>query len=222
MTERTRHRLAAILAADIVGYSRMVAADEASTLAAMHTLRSELWEPLTETHGGRLVGTAGDSRLVEFPSAIAAVECAVATQQAMAERNADLPEDRRVRLRIGVNLGDVAVDGDDILGNGVNVAARLETEAKPNGICISDDVIRQIRGRLDLECQSAFNSDPLSACKIDPPPCFDGGCPGSPREGPARLRVALCVTRSEAAWEGPVGPPGQPGRRRNVGIRWGS
>ncbi len=71
-------------------------------------------------------------------------------------------------------------------------------------------------------CQSAFNSDPLSACKIDPPPCFDGGCPGSPREGPARLRVALCVTRSEAAWEGPVGPPGQPGRRRNVGIRWGS
>ena len=150
MTSGTQHRLAAILAADIVGYSRLVAADEAGTLDAMRTLRAELWDPVTEAHGGRLVGTAGDSRLVEFSSTVAAVECAVAIQRAMVDRNADVPEDRRIRLRIGVNLGDVVVDGDDILGDGVNVAARLEAEAAPEGICVSDDVMRQVRGRLDL------------------------------------------------------------------------
>ncbi len=153
------HRLAAILAADIVGYSRMVAADEAGTLAAMHAHRSEVWDPVTEAHGGRLVGTAGDSRLVEFPSAVAAVECAVAIQRAMVERNADVPEAARIRLRIGVNLGDVAVDGDDILGDGVNIAARLEGEAAPDGVCVSDDVMRQVRGRLDLVFRDGGESE---------------------------------------------------------------
>ena len=108
MTNASRHRLAAILAADFVGYSRLISADEAGTLAAMRTLRAELWDTTTETFGGCLVGTAGDSRLVEFPSAVAAVECAAVIQRAMLERNADVPEDRRIRLRIGVNLGEVS------------------------------------------------------------------------------------------------------------------
>ncbi len=150
MTNASRHRLAAILAADVVGYSRLISADEAATLAAMRAHRAELWDPTTEAFGGRLVGTAGDSRLVEFPSAVAAVECAAVIQRAMLERNAAVPEDRRIRLRIGVNLGEVVVDGEDIHGDGVNVAARLEGEAEADGICISDDVMRQVRGRLDL------------------------------------------------------------------------
>ena len=159
MTEGTHHRLAAIVAADIVGYSLLVGTDEAGTLAAMRALRAELWDPMTEAYGGRLVGTAGDSRLVEFPSTVAAVECSVAIQRAMVERNAEVPEERRIRLRIGVNLGDVVVDGDDILGDGVNVAARLEGEAGPDGICVSDDVMRQVRGRLNLEFQDGGERD---------------------------------------------------------------
>ncbi len=151
MNGRTQHRLAAILAADVVGYSRLISADESGTLTAMRVHRSELWDPTTEAFGGRLVGTAGDSRLVEFPSAVAAVECAVAIQRAMIARNAPVPEDARIHVRIGINLGDVVVDGDDIHGDGVNIAARLEGEAEPDGICVSDDVIRQVRGRLDLD-----------------------------------------------------------------------
>ncbi len=106
----------------------------------------------------------------------------------------------------------------------VAVDETYQPDSRPRRIQMaeSNKQMYEEKARNAEACQSAFNSDPLSACKIDPPPCFDGGCPGSPREGPARLRVALCVTRSEAAWEGPVGPPGQPGRRRNVGIRWGS
>ena len=138
------------MAADVAGYSRLISADEAATLAAMRSHREELWDPLTETHGGRLVGTAGDSLLVEFPSAVAAISCAVAIQRAMADRNHAIPEAERVRLRIGINLGDVVVDGGNIHGDGVNIAARLEAEAQPDGLCISDDVARQIQGRLEL------------------------------------------------------------------------
>ena len=150
MSEGTQHRLAAILAADVVGYSRLIAADDSGTLAAVRTYRSELWDPSTDAYGGRLVGTAGDSRLVEFPSAVAAVGCAVAIQQAMVERNAGVADAQRVHLRIGINLGDVVVDGDDIHGDGVNIAARLEAAAAPDGVCLSDDVMRQVQGRLDL------------------------------------------------------------------------
>ncbi len=151
MSSQRQHRLAAIFAADVVGYSRLIAADEAGTLAAMRAHRRELWDPATAASGGRLVGTAGDSRLVEFPSAVAAVECAVAIQQAMVARNDPLDEAKRVRLRIGINLGEVVVDGDNIHGDGVNIAARLESEAHADGICVSDDILRQVRGRLDVE-----------------------------------------------------------------------
>ena len=130
MTEGMQRRLVAIVAADVVGYSRLIGTDETGTLAAMRALRAELWNPSTEAHGGRLVATAGDSLLIEFPSAVAAVECSVAIQRAMAIRNVDLAEDRQIRLRIGVNLGDVVVDGEDIHGDGVNIAARLEAEQR--------------------------------------------------------------------------------------------
>jgi adenylate cyclase len=144
-------RLAAIVAADVVGYSRMLAENETATLDAMKAHRLELWMPKIDVYGGRVAGTAGDSILVEFQSAVAAVECAAAIQCGMAERNAELPEGRQIRLRVGVNIGEVVVDGEDIFGDGVNVAARLEALAEPGGICASDDVMRQIRGKLDLD-----------------------------------------------------------------------
>ncbi len=145
----------AILAADVVGYSRLMEADETGTLATMKAHRAELWGPMTERHGGRVVGTAGDSLLVEFGSAVAAVECAVAVQRGIIERNSDLPEERRMQLRIGVNIGEVIVDDDDIYGDGVNVAARLESLADPGGICVSDDLYRQVVGKTDFGFEDA-------------------------------------------------------------------
>ena len=149
MSEGPQRRLAAILAADVVGYSRLMEADEAGTLATMKAHRAKLWEPMTEQYGGRIVGTAGDSLLVEFQSAVAAVQCAVAVQQGMTERNADLQERQRMQLRIGVNIGEVIVDGEDIYGDGVNVAARLETLCEAGGVAISGNVHEQVRGKLD-------------------------------------------------------------------------
>jgi adenylate cyclase len=148
-------RLAAILAADVVGYSRLMEANEADTLAAMKAHRRELWTPMIEKYGGRIVGTAGDSIMVEFASAVAAVECAAAVQLGMTERNADQPEERRMLLRVGVNIGEVIVDGDDIYGDGVNVAARLEELAAPGGVCISGTVHEHAAGKLDLVFEDA-------------------------------------------------------------------
>jgi adenylate cyclase len=143
-------RLAAIVSADVVGYSRLMGEDETATLGAMKAHRRELWTPNIEGHDGRVVGTAGDSILVEFQSAVAAIECSVAIQRGMAERNVSLPEGRQMLLRVGVNIGEVVVEGGDIFGDAVNVAARLEALAEPGGICASDDVVRQLRGKLDL------------------------------------------------------------------------
>ncbi|HME83011.1 MAG TPA: adenylate/guanylate cyclase domain-containing protein [Roseiarcus sp.] len=141
-------RLAAILAADVVGYSRLMGEDEAGTARAVREHR-EAAGPIIRGFGGRLVKTMGDGLLLEFPSVVAAVECAIAIQQQMAERNADVPEARRILYRIGVNLGDVLIDGEDILGDGVNLAARLEGIAEPGGICISGSAYDQVRGRID-------------------------------------------------------------------------
>ena len=149
MAEETQRKLAAILAADVVGYSRLMEADEAGTLATMKAHRAELWEPLTKRYSGRVVGTAGDSLLVEFASAVAAVECAVAVQRGMIERNADQPKNRHMQLRIGVNIGEVIVDGDDIYGDGVNLAARLESLCEPSGIALSGNVHEQVQGKLE-------------------------------------------------------------------------
>jgi adenylate cyclase len=143
-------RLAAILAADIAGYSRLMGADEEGTLAAFKAIRRELGDPKIAEHNGRIVKTTGDGLLVEFQSVVDAVRCAVEVQRAMAERNTDLPADKRIEFRIGINLGDVILDDGDIFGDGVNVAARLEALAEPGGICISGAAHEQIRDKLDL------------------------------------------------------------------------
>jgi TolB-like protein/class 3 adenylate cyclase len=142
-------RLAAIVAADVAGYSRLMGLDEVGTAEALRQHRAAV-DPIVARHGGRIVKTTGDGVLLEFPSVVAAVECAVAVQKLMAERSADVPEDRRMLFRFGINVGDVLVQGDDILGDGVNVAARLEGIAEPGGICVSDDVYRQVSGKLDV------------------------------------------------------------------------
>ena len=149
MTE-TR-KLAAILAADVVGFSRLIGADEDRTLARLRALRSDLIDPTISVHNGRVIKRTGDGALVEFRSVVDAVRCAIEVQNAMVERNAGLPEDRRIVFRIGVHLGDVVEESDgDLMGDGVNIAARLEGIAQPGAICLSEDAFRQVRARLDL------------------------------------------------------------------------
>lgn len=150
---REQRRLAAIVAADIAGYSRLMGHDESGTLAALKRARRDVVAPRIAEHGGRIVKTTGDGLLLEFPSVVDAVRCAVEVQTAMAVATADVAENRRLVFRFGVNLGDIIIDGDDIFGDGVNVAARLEAISEPGGICLSDDVWRQVRGKLDLACQ---------------------------------------------------------------------
>jgi TolB-like protein/class 3 adenylate cyclase len=146
----TPRKLAAILAADIAGYSRLMGLDEAGTAKALREHRAAI-DPILAGHGGRVFKTTGDGMLVEFPSVVGAVESALAVQKLMAERNADVPEDRRMLFRIGINLGDVLIEGDDILGDGVNVAARLEGIADPGGICISDAACQHVRDKVPAD-----------------------------------------------------------------------
>src|SRR5215831_269505 len=147
---RVERRLAAVLAADIASYSRLMGEDEAGTAQALREHRV-VADPLVAEHGGRIVKTTGDGVLIEFASVVAAVECALALQKLAVERNADIPSERRMEWRTGIHLGDVLVEGDDILGDGVNIAARLEGTAEPGGICISEDAYRQVRGKVDAE-----------------------------------------------------------------------
>ena len=153
--QRENRRLAAIVAADIAGYSRLIGQDEEGTLRALRAHRAELIDPLIEQHGGRIANTAGDSLLLEFPSAVDAVRCSIAVQEGIAERNGDREPDRRISFRIGINVGDVVAQGDDLLGDGVNIAARIEALAEPDGISVSDDAYRQVRDRLDVEWQDS-------------------------------------------------------------------
>src|SRR6516162_4346381 len=146
-------RLAAILAADVAGYSRLMGGDEEGTLERLNAHRRELIDPRIAEHHGRIVKTTGDGLLVEFPSVVDALKCAVEIQRAMLDRSAGTPEDKRIAFRIGVNLGDVIIDGDDIYGDGVNVAARLEAMAEAGGICISRVVRDQIRDKLPYAFQ---------------------------------------------------------------------
>jgi TolB-like protein/class 3 adenylate cyclase len=143
-------KLAAVLAADVVGYSRLMGEDEAGTAKIVRE-RREAATPIVRSFGGRLVKTMGDGVLLEFRSVVAAVECAIAIQKMMAERNAALPEAKRILYRVGVNLGDILIDGDDILGDGVNIAARLEGIADPGGVCVSGTAYEQVRGRIEAE-----------------------------------------------------------------------
>jgi len=143
-------RLAAILAADVAGYSRLIEADEEGTLGRLKLLRAEVIDPKIAGHRGRIVKTTGDGLLVEFASVIDALRCAAEVQAAVAESNATLSPDRRIEFRVGINVGDIVVEDGDIFGDGVNVAARLEGVAEPGGICVSARVQEDAAGRLDL------------------------------------------------------------------------
>jgi adenylate cyclase len=144
-------KLAAILAADVVGFSRLAGADEERTLARLRTLRSDLIDPTIAVHKGKVVKRTGDGAIVEFRSVVDAVRCAIEVQNAMVERNSGVPEDRRIEFRIGVHLGDVMEEDDgDLMGDGVNIAARLEGVARPGAICLSEDAYRQVKSRLDM------------------------------------------------------------------------
>src|SRR5438046_6257030 len=146
-TRRVERRLSAVLAADVVGYSRLVGIDEEGTLERLRSVRLERIDPAIAVHRGRIIKTTGDGILVEFPSVVDAVRCALAVQRSMAERNAEIAADRLIALRIGIHLGDVVVDGADLLGDGVNIAARLEAVADPGGISLSEDVWRESRDK---------------------------------------------------------------------------
>ena len=143
-------RLTAILAADVVGYSRLMGVDEAGTLAALKAVQTELIDGKIAQHQGRIVKLTGDGILAEFPSVVNALACATEVQRGVRERNADVPQNRRIQFRVGVNVGDVIVEGDDIYGDGVNVASRLESVADPGGITVSQSVRDHVGNRLDL------------------------------------------------------------------------
>jgi len=208
MREPVARRLAAILAADVAGYSRLMGADEEGTLERLKGHRRELVDPKVKEHRGRIVKTTGDGMLVEFPSVVDAVRCAVEVQRGMVDRNAEVPEDKRITFRIGVNLGDVIIDGDDIYGDGVNIAARLETLAEPGGICVARTVRNQIRDKLpyafeDMGDQSVKNiarpvrADAISAAAVASTPLV--ALPAQSGPVPRRLLLRPTVVATSAA-----------------------
>ncbi len=176
---RPQRHLAAILVADVVGYSRLMGEDDEGTLTALTAHSKDLIEPCIAEHQGRLVKTTGDGNLVEFASIVDAVRCAVAIQQGMRSRNAGTPDNKRILFRIGVNLGDVIAQDDDVFGDGVNVAARLEGLANPGGICISRAARDQVRDKLDYRLQDLGEVEvkniarPVRAFRV----LFDGSLP---------------------------------------------
>src|SRR6187455_2605667 len=150
--ERVERRLAAVLAADVAGYSRLMGADEEGTLARLKAIRKSLVDPAIASHRGRIVKTTGDGMLVEFGSAVDAMRCAVEVQRRMNEQNIEVPQDQKIEFRIGIHVGDIIFDDNDIFGDGVNIAARLEGIAEPGGVCMSNDAYRQVRGRVEIIC----------------------------------------------------------------------
>ena len=189
MTEQ--RRLAAIVSADVAGYSRLMGRDESGTLAALKALRQEVVDPAIASHGGRIVKTTGDGLLLEFPSVVNAVRCAVEVQTAMADRTAGIAEDQRIAFRIGINIGDIIVEGDDIFGDGVNVAARLQEIAPPGGICISSRVHEDVRDRLD----TAFDDGGTQTLKNIARPVqvwrWQPGTAAPPKPAPATTALPL-------------------------------
>jgi len=185
--ERVERRLAAVLAADVAGYSRLMGVDEEGTLAQLKAIRKALLDPAIAAHRGRVVKTTGDGLLVEFASAVDAARGAAEVQRSMAKQNIDVPQDARIEFRIGIHVGDIIIDDNDIFGDGVNIAARLEGIAEPGGICISDDAQRQIRGKIDLAFddmgpQSLKNiAEPMRAWRLR----IDAGSSLAPPKKPA-------------------------------------
>src|SRR5215813_937383 len=181
--ERVQRRLAAILAADVVGYSRLMERDEAGTLAMLKARRKQVLEPLVAKHQGRIFKVTGDGVLVEFGSAVNAVQCAVDLQHDMAAVNRDQLDDRHIVLRIGVNLGDVMVEGSDLYGDGVNIAARLEALAEPGGILVSGTAYDYVRSKVkvgfdDLGPQAVKNiAEPVRAYRVTGAPVVAAAAP---------------------------------------------
>jgi TolB-like protein/class 3 adenylate cyclase/tetratricopeptide (TPR) repeat protein len=192
-------RLAAILAADVVGYSRLMEADEAGTHARLKAVRRELIEPRIAERRGRIVKLTGDGALVEFPSVVEAVLCAVDVQRTVAERNAEVSQDQRIEFRIGVNLGDVIIEDDDIYGDGVNVAARLQTLAEPGGICVARTVYNHVKNKVGLAFEPMGEhkvkniTEPITVYRVLP------GWGGAAKTGPLGLASALRARRPAAA-----------------------
>ena len=170
--ERVERRLVAMLAADVAGYSRLMGADEEGTLVQLKACRKTVFAPKIAEHRGRIVKTTGDGMLVEFASAVDTVRCATEVQRSMAEQNAAVPQDQRIEFRIGIHVGDIIFDDNDIFGDGVNIAARLEGIAEPGGVCMSDDAYRQVRGKIEVACddmgpQSLKNiAEPMRAWRV--------------------------------------------------------
>jgi len=197
--ERVERRLAAILAADVAGYSRLMGANEEGTLAQLKSVRKALVDPTIAAHRGRIVKTTGDGMLVEFASAVDAVRNAVEIQRSMAEQNTAVPQDQRIEFRIGIHVGDIIFDGNDIFGDGVNIAARLEGITEPGGVCMSDDAYRQVRGKVEIACddmgqQSLKNiADPMRAWRVR--------LTGRP---PSAIKSGLAMSQP------PVPPPDKP------------
>ena len=219
--EGTKRRLAAILAADVAGYTRLMDADEEATMAAWWSARKEVIDPRIDEHGGRIVKHTGDGFLAEFTTVLDAVRCATTIQRELATRNADVPQDCRMDFRMGINLGDIVVDSEDIYGDGVNIAARLESLAKPGGICVSGDVYNQVHKRVDLEFedlgeQSVKNiSTPVRAFHI----VMEGEGPISATKGAGLSGIrwaavasvlALIAIAGAAAWWQPWAPDLEP------------
>ena len=194
-------KIAAILVADVVGYSRLAGADEERTLARLRALRSDLIDPAIAAHRGRVVKRTGDGSLVEFRSVVDAVRCAIEVQNGLVERNAGVPQDRRIEFRIGVHLGDVVEEADgDLMGDGVNIAARLEGICAPGAICLSEDAYRQVKGRLDLAVtdlgpkQLKNIAEPIRVYALDSRRARRGEAragPGAEKSAPPRLSIVV-------------------------------
>ena len=232
-----RH-LAAIVAADVVGYSRLMGVDEKGTLAALKGHRAELLDPLIAAHKGRIVKTTGDGLLLSFPSIVEAVSCSVAMQGGMARRNEAVPLDRRLAFRIGIHIGDVIFEKGDVFGDGVNIAARLEQIAPPGGICLSEDAYRQVRGKLDIPIADAGKqklkniSHPIRSYHIEPsvaaafvvaPPSTEMK-PRRPVRAIAGAAIAAAIVLAAVVWfalvpgQIPVSPTAQPTKPIAVGA----
>ena len=192
--ERVKRRLAAVLAADVAGYSRLMGANEEGTLARLKAARNDLVDPTIAAHHGRIVKTTGDGLLLEFASAVDAVRCAVEVQRGMAEQNDGVPQEDRLEFRVGIHVGDIIIDDNDIFGDGVNIAARLEGIAEPGGICMSDDAFRQVRGKVeiafgDLGLQTLKNiAEPIRAWRVQ---LGGQNAAKAPPPSPARQAPAL-------------------------------
>ena len=195
--QRVQRRLTAILAADVAGYSRLTGADEEGTIARLRALRRELIDPAIAEHRGRIVKTTGDGILIEFASVVDAVRCAVEVQRGMVSRNSEVHPEKEIEFRVGIHLGDVVVEGDDLLGDGVNVAARLEGIAEPGGICLSGDAYRQAKGKLDLNVRDLGEqrlkniADPVRVYAIPPASAQTSASASVPSAHTPRLSIVV-------------------------------